>query len=185
MDNILWLFFPVFVAVGSALLAFYLMQSKLEVAVSKERETLAEARAIINAQHKTMEERVRATQEETKRKALDDFLSDFRVEERHYLRESKSLFMNRKSMILQERLYFRNIPLSNWVEHEMVVEDGNDIQRLAKACSVFSTRSMDNASQQMGRDLPAAAAAVGQSLGQAQAGSFQLPKSSSRMLERT
>ena len=26
-------------------------------------------------------------------------------------------------MILQERLYFRNIPLSNWVEHEMIVED--------------------------------------------------------------
>jgi ATP-dependent DNA ligase len=176
MDNgFLWVFLPLFVAIGSALLAIYLMQSKLEVAVSKERETLAEARAIINAQHKTMEERVRAVTEETKRKALDDFLSDFRVEERHYLRESKSLFMNRKSMILQERLYFRNIPLSNWVEHEMVVEDGNDIQRLAKACSVFSTRSLDNASQQMARDLNPAAAVP-------QAGTFELPRSSSRML---
>lgn len=147
MDNFLFLFLPLFVAVGSAILAVYVMQSRLEVAVSKERESLAEARAIINTQHKTMEERVRATQEETRRKALDDFLGDFRVEERHYLRESKSLFMNRKSMILQERLYFRNIPLSNWVEHEMVVEDGGDLQKLARACSVFSTRSLDTAQQ--------------------------------------
>ena len=42
------------------------------------------------------------------------------------------LFMNRKSLVLQERLFFRNIPLSNWVEHEMVVEEGADIDKLAK-----------------------------------------------------
>ena len=145
MDGFLWVFFPLFIAVGSAILAIYIMQSRMEVAVSKERETLAEARAIITSQHRNMEERVRATEEETKRKSFDEFLSDFRVEERHYMRESKSLFLNRKSMILQERLFFRNIPLSNWVEHEMVVEDGGDIQKLAKACSVFSTRSLETA----------------------------------------
>lgn len=148
MEGFLWVFFPMFIAVGSALLASYVMQSRQEVAVSKEREHLAEARAIINAQHRTMEERVRATEEETKRKAFDEFLSDFRVEERHYARESKSLFMNKKSMILQERLYFRNIPLSNWVEHEMVVEDGGDLQKLAKACSVFSTKSLEEKAQE-------------------------------------
>ena len=170
MDGFLWIFLPLFVAVGSAILAVYIMQSRMEVAVSKERETVAEARAIITAQHKTMEERVRATMEETRRKSLDDFLGDFRVEERHYLRESKSLFMNRKSMILQERLYFRNIPLSNWVEHEMVVEDGGDIQKLAKACSVFSTRSLDNATQSVVQPP--------------QMAELKMPKSSSRMLER-
>ena len=44
-------------------------------------------------------------------------------------------------MILQERLFFRNIPLSNWVEHEMVVEENGDIQSLAKACSIFNNGS--------------------------------------------
>ncbi len=136
-----WLLLPLFVAAGSALMAYFLMQSKLEVAVAKERETLAEARALISTNQKTLEETIRATEETARRKALDEFLADFRVEERHYMRESKSLFMNRKSMVLQERLFFRNIPLSNWVEHEMVVEDGGDIQKLAKACSVFSSRS--------------------------------------------
>ena len=39
----------------------------------------------------------------------------------------------------QERIFFRNIPLSNWVEHEMVVEEGADIDKLAKTLSVFGS----------------------------------------------
>jgi hypothetical protein len=142
MDAMLWMFLPMFVAAGSALMTYFIMQSKLEVAVAKERETMAEARATIAGHAKSMEETIRSTEERSRRQALDDFLADFRVEERHYTRESKSLFLNRKSMVLQERLFFRNIPLSNWVEHEMVVEDGGDIQKLAKACSIFSAKSM-------------------------------------------
>ncbi len=141
MDAMLWMFLPLFVAAGSALLAFFIMQSKLEVAIARERESMAEARAVIATHARTMEETIRATEESARRQALDDFLADFRVEERQYTRESKSLFLNRKSMVLQERLFFRNIPLSNWVEHEMVIEDGGDIQKLAKACSVFSAGS--------------------------------------------
>ncbi len=142
MDAFLWMFLPLVIAAGSALLAFYIMQARMEVAVSKERETMADLRATAASQEQLVEERVRAAEEASQRKALNDFLSDFRVEERHYLRESKSLFLNRKSMILQERLYFRNIPLSNWVEHEMMVEEGGDVHQLAKACSIFSTRAL-------------------------------------------
>jgi len=142
MDALLWMFLPLFVAAGSALLAFYIMQARMEVAVAKEREALAEAKAVISIHDQIVEQKIRAAEESTKLQALNDFLSDFRVEERHYLRESKSLFMNRKSMILQERLYFRNIPLCNWVEHEMPVEEGGDIQQLAKACSIFAARAL-------------------------------------------
>ncbi|MCC7496808.1 MAG: hypothetical protein IT160_04465 [Bryobacterales bacterium] len=141
MDAYLWMFLPLFVAAGSALLAFYIMQSRLEVAVSRERETLAEIKAALHAKDKIMEETIRATEESVQRKALNEFLADFRVEERHYVRESKSLFVNKKAMVLQERLFFRNIPLSNWVEHEMIVEEGGDIQQLAKACSIFSGKA--------------------------------------------
>jgi hypothetical protein len=142
MDALLWMFLPLFVAAGSALLSFYIMQARMEVAIAKEREALAEAKAVISTHDQIVEQKVRATEESTKLQALNDFLADFRVEERHYLRESKSLFMNRKSMILQERLYFRNIPLCNWVEHEMPVEEGGDVQQLAKACSIFATRAL-------------------------------------------
>lgn len=138
MDAFLWMFLPVFVAGGSALLSFYIMQAKMEVALAKERESLAEARATITSQKITLEERIKATEEATKRRALDDFMQDFRVEERSYVRESKSLAASRKSMVMQERLFFRNIPLSNWIEREMVVEEGRDLEQLPKE-SVFTT----------------------------------------------
>ena len=138
LDALLWLFLPVFVAGGSALLSFYIMQAKMEVALSKERESLAEARATISSQKITMEERIRATEEAVKRAALDDFLKDFRVEERSYVRETKSLDSAKRSMVMQERLFFRNIPLSNWVEHEMVVEQNSDLKRLHEQTSIFT-----------------------------------------------
>ena len=144
MASMLWILLPVFVAAGSALLAFYIMQAKLEVAVSRERESLAEAHAVIRSQETITEEKVKSAEETALRKSLEQFLGEFRVEERHYMRENKSMFLNRKALVLQERLYFRNIPLSNWVEHEMVVEEGSDIKSLAKQSSIFSTRSLSS-----------------------------------------
>jgi hypothetical protein len=142
LDALLWLFLPVFVAGGSALLSFYIMQAKMEVAVSKERESLAEARATITSQKVMMEERVRATEETVRRAALDEFLKDFRVEERSYARETRSLNSATRSMVMQERLFFRNIPLSNWVEHEMVVDQGSDLKRLQEQASIFTPASL-------------------------------------------
>lgn len=129
---------PVFVAAGSALLSYFIMQARLDVAVAREREVLAQVRAQLSAQKELAEERVSKAEEETTRRCFDNFLADFRVEERHYTKESKSMFVNKKSMVLQERLYFRNIPLSNWVEHEMTLEEGGDIGKLAQATSIFN-----------------------------------------------
>ena len=145
MEALLWICLPVLVAGGSALLAFYIMQARLEVAVAKEREAVSEARILLESHKKAMEESLRAVEEHTKRKALDEFLADVRTEERHYLRENKMLFMNRKSLVLQERIFFRNIPLSNWVEHEMVVEEGADVDQLAKTLSIFGSEMFGNA----------------------------------------
>ena len=144
MDAFLWMFLPVFVAGGSALLSFYIMQARLEVALSKERESLAEARATISSQKVTMEERIKATEEATKRHSLDEFMQEFRVEERSYVRESRSLTSSKRSMVMQERLFFRNIPLSNWIEHEMVVEEGRDLDQLPKQ-SAFAAAALETA----------------------------------------
>src|SRR5579872_2994862 len=104
IDALLWILLPVLIAAGSALLSFYLMQARMEVAIAKERETLAEARAEIRTTKNTMEERVKATEQEARRRALDEFMQDFRVEERHYFRENKLVDGRQKSMVLQERL---------------------------------------------------------------------------------
>lgn len=147
MDTMVWIFLPLFVAAGSALLAFYVMQARLDVAVAREREMLAEAKAVIKSQERLMDEKVRAAEEASMRRAMDQFLGDIRVEERHYTRERKSLFSRKKSLVLQERLYFRNIPLSNWVEHEMVVDDATtgSLRKLAERCSIFSQRQLEQA----------------------------------------
>jgi hypothetical protein len=141
MEAFLWLFLPVFVAGGSALLSYYVMQARMEVALAKERESLAEARAMINSHKIHLEERVKATEEATKRQALDEFMHDIRVEERSYVREMKSASSSKKTMVLQERIFFRNIPLSNWIERELVIEDGQNLQQLAKE-PVFMTTAL-------------------------------------------
>src|SRR3989442_15680721 len=145
MEALLWICLPVLVAAGSALLAFYIMQEWLDAAVAKEREAVSEARILLESHMKAMTETIKATEEQTRRKALDEFLADVRTEERHYVRENKTLFMHRKCLVLQERIFFRNIPLSNWVEHEMVVEEGADIDKLAKTLSIFGSDMLPGA----------------------------------------
>ena len=136
-DALIWVLLPVFVAAGSALLSFSIMQARQEVAVARERESLAEARASIATYKVTMEERIRATEEETRRKALNEFMQEFRVEERHYTRENTTATMRRKTMVLQERLFFRNIPLSNWVEREVTMEESSGDPQIPESQSSF------------------------------------------------
>jgi hypothetical protein len=120
------------------------MQARMEVALAKERESLAEARATIGAHKITLDERVKATEEACKRQALDDFMHDIRVEERSYVRETKSLDASKKIMVMQERIFFRNIPLSNWIEREMLIEDGLETRQLATE-SLFTPPALPTA----------------------------------------
>lgn len=124
LQAFLWLFLPVFVAGGSALLSYYIMQARMEVALAKERESLAEARAVINSHKATLEERIRATEEAARRAALDELMQDIRVEERSYVRDLNTPAGARRSMVMQERVFFRNLPMSGWSEREMLIEEG-------------------------------------------------------------
>jgi hypothetical protein len=143
MDAFLWVLLPALVAVGTAILVHHMMQARMEVALAKERQALAMAQAKLSAQEEGLQDKIKAAEESAQRKAFDQFLTDFRVEERHYVRESKSHFVTRKSMILQERLFFRNIPLSNWVEHEMPINAVGDVNMIAENnSSVFSARAL-------------------------------------------
>jgi len=124
MDLVYWTLLPFVVATGSAVLGSIVTRARFEVLMARDREALAEARTTIAQFHKTMEERVKASEAEVRRKALDEFLADVRVEERQFLRERRTASALQKSLVLQERIYFRNIPLSNWIEHETTVAEG-------------------------------------------------------------
>ena len=142
MQALVWVVLPVMIALGSALIAVYIMQQRLEVQLARERQSMSEARATIEAQKSTLDELHRLREEAVRRKALDDFLADLRTEERHFIREQNLLFARRKSLVLQERIFFRNIPLSNWVEHEVPLSEGADVDSLVKTLTVFGPELM-------------------------------------------
>jgi hypothetical protein len=98
---------------------------------------LAEAVSILETEKAKFEQAAKGIEENARRKALDEFLADLRVDERRYVREHRVLFAHRKSLVLQERIFFRNVPISNWVEHEVPVQEGADLDALAKTLRAF------------------------------------------------
>jgi len=141
MEAALWVILPGFVAVASAMLAWFIMQSRMEVKLAEQRETLSELKGQLKAEREAMSASlstaIRAAEETAKRQAFDHFLAELKVEQRHYTRENRLLMNSRKSLVLQERMFFRNIPLSDWIEHEIVLDDAADVDRLVQDMTVF------------------------------------------------
>jgi hypothetical protein len=142
MNPVWWVVWSAICAVGTGLLVYFIMQSHMELVLSKQREELASARATLAAQKESLESSLKNAEETARSKAMDAFLADIRIEERHYTREHKVLFMSRKMLVRQERIFFRNIPLSNWVENEMPIEEGVDAEKMAQTMSVFLNAAM-------------------------------------------
>jgi hypothetical protein len=133
------------IAIAASVFTYLMTRLRMERAASERGQALAEAVAALDNEKARFEEAAKAIEESARRKALDEFLADLRVEERHYVREHRVLFAHRKSLILQERIFFRNIPISNWVEHEVPVEEGADIDAVARTLSVFNALESGNA----------------------------------------
>jgi hypothetical protein len=138
MDALLWILVPGFAAIASGVLAYFVMQSRMEVALARERESTAQARGTLEAEKTSLEHALSSAKETARREALDEFLADVHVEQRHYVRENKVLFQNRKALVLQERIFFRNIPLSNWIEHEIILQEGEDVDQAARSLTSFA-----------------------------------------------
>ncbi|HVW07141.1 MAG TPA: hypothetical protein VHC90_01085 [Bryobacteraceae bacterium] len=142
MDAIWWIVLSVFSASVSGGLVYFVMSSSTAVKLARQREKLAAANAALGAQKEAIADSMKYAKESARREALDDFLSDIRIEERHYVREHKALFITRKSVVRQERIFFRNLPLSNWIEQEMPYEEGADIDALARTMAVFAPEAL-------------------------------------------
>ena len=136
----IWVAVILIVVVAMTSSAFTYLLTRLRTAreSAQQAQSLAEAVAALENERSKYENAAKGIEENARRKALDEFLADIHVEERHYVREHRVLFAHKKSLILQERIFFRNIPISNWVEHEVPVEEGADLDLLAKTLSVFN-----------------------------------------------
>ena len=56
MTEMLWIGLPILVSVGSGMLAYFVMKARMEAAIARERSALAEARARLEGQAKTLAE---------------------------------------------------------------------------------------------------------------------------------
>jgi outer membrane murein-binding lipoprotein Lpp len=150
-----WVYIGIIVAVAfaSSVITYLLTRLRVEKASTERVRALAEAVAALENERAKFEQAARGIEESAKRKALDEFLADLHVEERRYVRQHRVLFAHRKSLVLQERIFFRNIPISNWVEHEVAVEEGADLDGIAKTLSVFNALEGETSASRNGRRL--------------------------------
>ncbi|HTT66038.1 MAG TPA: hypothetical protein VMG35_29510 [Bryobacteraceae bacterium] len=123
MAILLWILVPGFTAAGSALLICFMMRCRMEEAIARERGALAELQSALIVQRQRLESAILDARAAAKREAFEEFLNDFRVEQRQYVRKSRLFFMSKQTLILRERILFRNLPLSNWVEHSVTLEE--------------------------------------------------------------
>src|SRR6516225_4288769 len=140
-------------AAACSFVTYLLTRLRMERAAAERVRALAEAVAALENEKAKFEQAARGIEESARRKALDEFLADLRVEERHFVRQHRVLFAHRKSLVMEERIFFRNIPISNWVEHEIPVEEGADLDAVARTLSVFGQIEGDIATPRGSRRL--------------------------------
>lgn len=123
MATLLWMSLLAITAAGGALLICFMMRWRTDEAIARERGALAELHSALLVQRDTLGNAIRDARAEAKRAAFDEFLNDFRVEQRQYVRKSRLFFMNKQTLVLRERILFRNLPLSHWVEHTITLDE--------------------------------------------------------------
>src|SRR6516164_6408031 len=99
MENVLWVLLPSFVSLATGLLVWFIMESRMEVKLAQERQVIAEERGAVDAKKAaldaTLEPSIRAAQETARREAMENFLGELRVEQRHYTKENRLLTHSR------------------------------------------------------------------------------------------
>jgi len=131
------LIWPVVTSCGTILglgaIAWYLGRVQMEARWARRREAEAERNARLRLEQEVAAERMRAAGEAARREAMDQFLSEIRTEERAYLRRRQVGASLTRSVVVEERLYFRNLPVSNWTQQELTfytVSGGFDVSKM-------------------------------------------------------
>jgi hypothetical protein len=144
MHLLSWISLAIVVSAIVAVPALIGMRTRMTAALERERRAYADALEAHERERQAVEDRIRAAEERARRAALGEFIRDLRVEERSRIRQSTSMFSARRVIVHEERLCFRDQPLSNWVEQEVVVDEG--IENAPKPQAVFLTPCQDSSS---------------------------------------
>lgn len=117
---------------GLGAIAWYLGRVRREAHLALRHKADAEHNTHLRLQERVAEERVRAAEQAARRKAMDEFLSDIHAEERAYLRQRELGGSRTRSVVIEERLYFRNLPVSNWSQQELTFYTASGPRQVAR-----------------------------------------------------
>jgi Flp pilus assembly protein TadB len=117
---------------GLGAIAWYLDRVRRQARLALRHEAEAEHNTHLRLQQRVAEERVRAAEQSARRKAMDEFLSDIHAEERAYLRQRELGGSRTRSAVVEERLYFRNLPVSNWSQQELTFYTASGPRQVAR-----------------------------------------------------
>jgi hypothetical protein len=137
MSTALWIGFLLLTALGSGLLAIFAWQHRYEAVLPDQCRKLREARLALIAEQVSFEAGRRLIRKRPQQAFL--CLNEVQVEQRCSQSNRLMRAGEPRRILLRERIVFRDLALSHWLEQEVPVERGDDIAALARAVSVFST----------------------------------------------
>lgn len=110
-ELVFWIVLPALVAIGAAYLVWLLMQARIQV---------------LTAHYQTAVTRVESDCT-SRRPTAEDLLAELRIERRRFLRRVPGPKGNETTLITQERLYLRNLPLTSWMQEELPLGTGEEL----------------------------------------------------------
>ena len=106
-----WLALPGLVAIGSAALVWMMMQARMQLLTAKFQAALAQAEK----------------EAAENRPGVEQLLAELRVDRRRFVRKMVGFHGPETSLVTMERLYFRQIPLTGWMEEEILLGQGEEL----------------------------------------------------------
>jgi hypothetical protein len=110
-EFLFWLILPGLVAAGSAALVWMLMQARMQLLAANFKTALA------HAEKEAAENRPR----------LEDLLAELRLERRQFLRKTAGFRGSETTVLTLERLCFRQVPLTGWMQEEIPLGGGEPL----------------------------------------------------------
>jgi hypothetical protein len=110
-EAVFWFAWPGLVAVGSASLVWIIMQARIRLLAGKYQAALAQLEREYVA----------------KRPSVEQLLAELRLERRRFLRRMAGPEGYDTTVLTLERLYFRQIPLTGWMQEEIPLGGGEEL----------------------------------------------------------
>ena len=109
-ELVFWIVLPGLVAVGAAYLVWLLMQARIQVLTAHYQTAVAKVEG--DCRHQP---------------GIEELLAELRMERRRFLRRVPGPAGIETTVITQERLYLRNIPITGWMQEELPLGHGEEL----------------------------------------------------------